>query len=439
MPDGMSVLRRTGVRPGGRGARVGRPSALPRMNDLRARIAEIIARDRARHARAEGADSAGARGGSPRRASAPSAPVLSSLGHDAEARVASSEERTAAEKRPPAAAFEVREQRIALDDLGLEVVGRGACDALLLAHLGLKGEPPRDWADIIFLDTETTGLAGGTGTYVFLIGLAHIADGELVLRQHLLRDISAESEFVEHLRSELEPYRACASYNGKTFDIPLLRTRFVMAIRSELTVDESHLDLLHPARRLWKDRFGSTTLRQLEDSILDDGRVADIPGSCIPDAYFHYLRRGDEAIIAPVITHNARDVISLVRIADRVAGAVLDARTGNAPAHAPAAFALARVFERTGELEAAFGCYESAYYDGDNELRVRLALPYARALERRGERDRAVQMLETLLALGLGSVRWREQVESRLRRLARRKAMKKAGPRADPAFANATA
>src|SRR5439155_912668 len=174
----------------------------------------------------------------------------------------------------------------------------------------------------------TTGLAGGTGTYVFLIGLAHIANGELVLRQHLLRDISAENEFVEHLKRELEPYRACASYNGKTFDIPLLRTRFVMAIRSELTVDESHLDLLHPARRLWKDRFGSTTLRQLEDSILDDGRVADIPGSCIPDAYFHYLRRGDEAIIAPVITHNARDVISLVRIADRVAGAVLDARTG---------------------------------------------------------------------------------------------------------------
>jgi hypothetical protein len=194
-----------------------------------------------------------------------------------------------------------------------------------------------------------------------------------------------------------------------------------MAIRSELTVDEAHLDLLHPARRLWKDRFGSTTLRQLEDSILDDGRVVDIPGSLIPDAYFHYLRRGDEAIIRPVLDHNARDVISLVRIADRVASAVLAARSGRAPAHAPAAFALARGFERTGELDAAFACYESAYYDGDNELRVRLALPYARALERRGEVARVVRMLETLLDLGLGSPRWREQAEARMRRLMRKK------------------
>jgi len=364
------------------------------MNDLRARIAEIIERDRAR--RADSGD--GGRF---------STTLPSSLSSRAPA-------------SPPSLPYEVREQRIALDDLALEVVGRGVCDALLLAHLGLKGDAPQAWTDILFLDTETTGLAGGTGTYVFLIGLAHLEEGELVLRQHLLRDIGAESAFVEHLKAELAPYRACASYNGKTFDIPLLRTRFVMAIRSELTVDESHLDLLHPARRLWKDRFGSTTLRQLEDSILDDGRVGDIPGSFIPDAYFHYLRRGEEAIIAPVLDHNARDVISLVRIADHVARAVLAARGGRAPSHAPAAFALARVFERTGELEPAFACYESAYYDSDNELRVRVALPYARHLERRGDSERVVQMLETLLALGLGTGRWREQAEARVRRLSRR-------------------
>ena len=366
---------------------------------------------------------AGARDGTPRRALAPSRPVPASGASDGTAGVANSEERSAVEKRPTTALepLEVRERRIAIDDLGLEVVGRGACDALLLAHLGLKGEAPSRWQDVLFLDTETTGLSGGTGTYVFLIGLAHFNDGELVLRQHLLRDIGAEREFVEHLKKELEPFRACASYNGKTFDLPLLRTRFVMASRSELTVDESHLDLLHPARRLWKDRFGSTTLRQLEESVLDDGRITDIPGSLIPDAYFHYLRRGDEAIIAPVLEHNARDVISLVRIADHVARAVLAARTGRAPDHAPAAFALARVFERTGELDAAFACYESAYYDGNNELRVRLALLYGRALERRGEVVRVVRMLETLLELGLGSPRWREQAEARIRRLTRRK------------------
>jgi uncharacterized protein YprB with RNaseH-like and TPR domain len=388
------------------------------MNDLRAKIAAIVERDRARQVRqapplASPTETLSTRGGAPLLAEGP-AP----RGGPRSATLADDGPDSAHGLAKP---FETRERRIALDDLGLEIVGRGACDPLLLAHLGLKGEAPSAWQDVLFLDTETTGLAGGTGTYVFLIGLACLRDGELVLRQHLLRDIGAEREFVEHLKKELEPFRACASYNGKTFDLPLLRTRFVMAIRSELTVDDSHLDLLHPARRLWKDRFGSTTLRQLEESVLDDGRITDIPGSCIPDAYYHYLRKGDESIIAPVLEHNARDVVSLVRIADHVARAVLAARTGRAPDHAPAAFALARVFERTGELDAAFACYESAYFDGSNELRWRLALLYARGLERRGEVVRVVRMLETLLELGLGTPRWRDQAEARIRRLTRRK------------------
>jgi hypothetical protein len=317
--------------------------------------------------------------------------------------------------------FSVFEKRIALDDLGLEIVGRGACDALLLAHLGLKGESPARWQDVLWLDTETTGLAGGTGTYVFLLGIAHFTQGELVLRQHLLHDIGYERAFVETIQAEIEPFRACASYNGKSFDLPLLRTRWVMTLRSEITVDESHLDLLHPARRLWKDRFGSTGLKQLEESIFDEGRTTDIPGMLIPDAYFHYLRKRDPAIIAPVLEHNARDIVSLVRVADRVALAVKAARSGRAPDHAPAAYALARSFERTGELDAAFACYESAYFDGDNDLRVKLALAFARQLERRVEVERALRMMEMLLALGLGSERWREQAESRVRRLTKKR------------------
>jgi uncharacterized protein YprB with RNaseH-like and TPR domain len=317
--------------------------------------------------------------------------------------------------------FSVVEPRIVIDDLGLEVVGRGACDPLLIAHLGLKGEAPARWQDVLWLDTETTGLAGGTGTYVFLLGIAYFCEGELVLRQHLLHDIGYEREFVETIQAEIEPFRACASYNGKSFDLPLLRTRWVMTLRSEITVDESHLDLLHPARRLWRDRYGSTGLKQLEESLFDEGRQSDIPGSLIPDAYFHYLRKHDPAIIAPVLEHNARDIVSLVRIADRVAVAVLAARTGRAPDHAPAAYALARSFERTGELDAAFACFESAYFDGDNELRVKLALAFARQLELRSDVERALRMVETLLELGLGTERWREQAASRVRRLTKKR------------------
>ena len=307
-----------------------------------------------------------------------------------------------------------------LRELGLEIVGLTDPDPLTLAHLGLRGEPPRRWEDIVFLDTETTGLSGGTGTYVFLLGTAHIADGELVLRQHLLQDLGAEREFVAAIHRELDAFRACASYNGKAFDLPILRTRVILALRGELAVDDSHLDLLHPARRLWKDRFGSTTLRQLEASILDEPRYNDdIPGSLIPDRYFAYLRSGDERLVAPILRHNARDVISLVKIADRVARAVTDARRGRVPDHAPAALALARIFEHSGEEEVAGWCYESAYVEGDRVIRSRAALPYARVLERRGDLERAISMLETLLTLGCGTPTWREQAESRLRRLMR--------------------
>ena len=379
------------------------------MNDLRARVAAIIESDRIRRHGEVDASGAGTEG--PRARWVP----------DPQGRGFARREGFGASAARADRPFEVFEKRIALDDLGLEIVGRGACDARLIAHLGLKGDAPAGWQDVLWLDTETTGLAGGTGTYVFLLGIAYFAEGELVLRQHLLHDIGFERAFVEALQVELEPFRACASYNGKSFDLPLLRTRWVMTLRSEITVDESHLDLLHPARRLWRDRYGSTGLKQLEESLFDEGRINDIPGSLIPDAYFHYLRKRDPAIIAPVLEHNARDIVSLVRIADRVAVAVRAARSGRAPDHAPAAYALARSFERTGELDAAFACYESAYYDGDNALRVKLALAFARELERRADVERALRMVETLLELGLGSERWREQAESRVRRLTKKR------------------
>ncbi|HLZ48314.1 MAG TPA: ribonuclease H-like domain-containing protein [Candidatus Limnocylindria bacterium] len=315
--------------------------------------------------------------------------------------------------------FEVIEQRLDLSTLGLTVVARSEPDPRIVAHLGLKGASPSRWEDIVFLDTETTGLMGGTGTYVFLLGTAYIRDGELVLRQHLLHDLGSETEFVSALREELAPFRACASYNGKCFDLPLLRTRFVMTLRSDLSVDDSHLDLLHPARRLWRDRFGSTSLRQLEDSVLDSRREDDIPGSLIPERYFRWLALREPRLIQPILDHNARDIVSLVRITDRIAQAVIDARAGRAPDHAPAAFALAKAFERAGESEIAYLCYESAYADADSDLRIKVALPYAKALEARGHQERALRMIELLLELGLGTPRWRAQAEARGRRLAR--------------------
>lgn len=322
--------------------------------------------------------------------------------------------------RRPRVPFITSEEHLALDDLGLVTIGRGAPDAVLLEQLGLRGDPPARWQEILFLDTETSGLAGGAGTYVFLLGTLEIAEGELVLRQHALFDLGAERAFVEAIAGYLGGFRACASYNGKRFDLPLLKDRVALHFRATLSVDSAHLDLLHPARRWWRARVGSARLRDLEDHVLRDPREDDLPGDIIPRTYFSFLATGDESLLAPIAAHNRRDLLALVRLADRMCGVVRATRDGHTPIDAHEAFGMAAVFERHGEGSAARECYEAAFHDGDADLRRKAALPYARALERSGERTRAMEVLE--LALGLGgnaAATWRDAAESRLRRLSR--------------------
>ncbi len=320
--------------------------------------------------------------------------------------------------RRPQVPLVMSEEHLALDDLGLAVVGRDVPDHSLLAHLGLRGEPPARWQEILFLDTETSGLAGGAGTYVFLLGTVEVGDGELVLRQHALFDLGAERAFVESIAAFLERFRACASYNGKRFDLPLLKDRVALHFRATLSVDEAHLDLLHPARRWWRARTGSARLRDLEDHVLRDPREDDLPGDLIPRTYFSFLATGDESLLAPIAAHNRRDLLALIRLTDRMCSVVLEARRGRTPLDAHEAFAMAIVFERNGEGTPARQCYEAAFHDGDADLRRRAALPYARALEREGERPRAIDVLELALALGPDAPpSWRERVEARLRRL----------------------
>ena len=110
----------------------------------------------------------------------------------------------------PHAAFVTSEEHLAIDDLGLAIIGRHAPDAMLLEQLGLRGDAPTSWGEILFLDTETSGLAGGAGTYVFLLGTLEIGEGELVVRQHALFDLGQERAYVEEIASYLGRFRACA-------------------------------------------------------------------------------------------------------------------------------------------------------------------------------------------------------------------------------------
>ena len=168
--------------------------------------------------------------------------------------------------------------------------------------------PPESWA---FLDTETTGLAGGSGTIAFLIGVGRITPEGFRVRQFFLREHGEEASALEALAGHLRQFRVMVTYNGKAFDQPLLETRYRMARARTPFGGLSHLDLLFGARRLWKLRLESCRLVELERRILGVEREGDVPGAMIPQLYFESLRAGNADGLAPVFYHNALDILTL--------------------------------------------------------------------------------------------------------------------------------
>ncbi|UCF63315.1 MAG: ribonuclease H-like domain-containing protein, partial [bacterium] len=169
-----------------------------------------------------------------------------------------------------------------------------------------------DLKKTLFVDLETTGLAGGTGTFAFLIGLGYIELDHIIVRQYLLPDFQYEWLLLKHVENMLISYKYIASFNGKSFDIPLLRNRFVLN-RMDSVLDEiPHIDILHGARRLWKRRLSSCDLGNLEYMILGEERINDIPGELIPQLYFEYIRKRQALLLRDVLEHNYHDITNLI-------------------------------------------------------------------------------------------------------------------------------
>lgn len=168
--------------------------------------------------------------------------------------------------------------------------------------------PPCRWA---FLDTETTGLSGGTGTYAFLIGVGRITEEGFRVRQFLMREYVEEGSLLAALESHLAEFDVLITYNGKSYDQPLLETRYRMAWRKPPFARLRHLDLLHGARRLWKLRFENCRLIELEQQILGVERDGDLPGELVPHVYFDYLRTREAHHLVPILHHNAIDILTL--------------------------------------------------------------------------------------------------------------------------------
>src|SRR6267143_1160903 len=171
---------------------------------------------------------------------------------------------------------------------------------------------------IAYLDTETTGLAGGSGTYAFAAAVARPLDCGLRLAQLFLPQPGLEAAFLHRLHEELEAAEGVASFNGSSFDLPLLRTRWVMARMPGMLASPPHLDLLTLVRALYRHRLENCTLRMVEERLLGYERDDPIAGALVPDAYFDFLHRGLSSMLDAVLEHNRLDVISLVHLHSRL-------------------------------------------------------------------------------------------------------------------------
>ncbi|HSC77545.1 MAG TPA: ribonuclease H-like domain-containing protein [Candidatus Acidoferrales bacterium] len=252
-----------------------------------------------------------------------------------------------------------------------------------------------DVSDWLFLDLETTGLAGGTGTYAFLVGLGRMTPEGFRLRQHFLGDLAAERELLASLAAELEAAPLLVTYNGKLFDAPLLETRYRLARMRWPLEERPHLDLLYPARRLWKLRCGSARLLDLEQMILGHARGEDVPGSLIPHLYFDYLRGGDARPLEVVFRHNAEDLLTLAALAARLL--TLAAAPETTHDDSLELLGLARLFERAQEPERAGALYELALQDHlPAELHTLAQLRLSFLYKRRGEHQRATALWREL-------------------------------------------
>ena len=215
-----------------------------------------------------------------------------------------------------------------------------------------------DLAEFAFLDTETSGLSGGTGTYAFLVGVARFVDGEFRLQQFFMRDPAEEPALLEGLANFLAPCKALITFNGKSFDAPLLTTRYSLHRIPVPYKNYSHIDLLPLARRLWRDRLPSRALKYLEENILGLARSTDeVPGYEIPWLYFDYLRTGDARPLGGVFYHNAMDVVAMAALLAHINNMLETPYDGHVQ-HGLDFIALAKLFEDLGHWDEAARLFE---------------------------------------------------------------------------------
>ncbi len=250
-----------------------------------------------------------------------------------------------------------------------------------------------DPARLLFLDTETTGLSGGTGTIPFLVGLAWVEGGELVVEQLHLPAPGQEGPMLDRLHERVTAASALVSFNGRSFDWPLLRNRFVLT-RVKPPPPRLHLDLLHVGRRVLRHWQKETRLQVVEKAVLGHERVGDLDGAQVPTAWFDYLRTGRVATLARVLEHNLQDLRSTAGFLSWLS----EAWSGQGPVPPEVSLGLAELAEKAGDPERAEAWAKAATESLVAEPRARAWTALARLLRGRGALRAAARALEEATA-----------------------------------------
>ena len=252
---------------------------------------------------------------------------------------------------------------------------------------------PRQW---LFLDTETTGITGGTGTYPFMVGLAWWDAGGLEVEQLFMRDYSDEHSLLAALAERIAERPVLVTFNGKSFDWPLLETRYRMTRSIRAPKLRAHLDFLHPARNLWRLRIGSTRLAELELKVLGWNRGSDMNSWLIPQLYFDYLRGGPPEPLLQIFSHNQMDLRGLAALAARIVSLL-----SNPESHGGDGlelYGLSRICERRGEAARARKHYaQSIAHELPAETDRAARSSLARLAKRDGDFTLALELWESML------------------------------------------
>ena len=250
---------------------------------------------------------------------------------------------------------------------------------------------------ILYLDTETTGL-GGSGTVAFLVGMGFLGDNGFEVHQFLMRDYPEEPYLLKHVAAGLGKFDVLCTFNGTTFDVPLLESRFLMNRMDRGCLDLPHLDLLHMCRRLWKLRLGRCNLGRLEEVILGKPRVNDLPGSEVPQRYFTYLKTKRMELLEDILKHNAQDIASLCVLLNHMADLY---RHPEKIRFSEDVYSMGRALEKLERTEDARRCYRLARRGRMGDLAgSALAVSYRRT----GEREEAVRVWQEMIRERRGGI-----------------------------------